>query len=419
MTNGFLQDTQQTSQKPRNIKAHNQRLVVGLLQQNETLTATEISERTNLSKTSAIRILAELVEKKLVEPAGKGASTTEGGKRPELFSLNGLYATVIVAHFGVSNLECALLDMRCNILEKRTAVYTDRTDYGQCLAQLVECIEALAQSGAALGAKPASVALGCQGVVDSAAGTLCYTTHSRWGTDIPLRGDIAAALSFKARIIVENVCRFAGYAELLRCPELAEEAIFTITAERTAGGCILDHGTLVEGANGFIGEVGHMMVEPSATQPCICGGHGCFEMMVSPKALREAAAASVAAYPRSALCAAIETGTLQSEDIFAAAEAGDEMARALLDRSAHYFALLAQNIILLCDPQRIVIQGLYAEAGGYFAEKLHAMVVALPFFAIKHNLQIMYSPLEYFPSVFLGGAFYAVNQMLSDGSLFC
>ncbi|MEL7607896.1 MAG: ROK family transcriptional regulator [Bacillota bacterium] len=418
MANGFPTDTQQKSQKPRNIKTHNQRLVVGLLQQENVLPVTEVSDRIKLSKTSVTRILNDLVQKRLVRMDGKGKSTFEGGKRPELFSLNEKYAYFIVVHFGVSVLECALMDMKCTALERCGEEYADKSDFPQCFSQMVRCVERLNETAKALDGSVRCVAVGCQGIVDSGTGTLCYTAHSRWTKDIPLRDNLLAALSFKTQVVVENVCRFSGYAELLRKPELAEELVVTITAERTTGGCVLDHGVLALGTNGFVGEVGHMVMEPHFPKKCICGGHGCFEMLVSPRALRDEARAGIDRYPNSVLHAELEREALTSEQIFEAAETGDPLARHLMDRSAQYFSMLIRNIILLCDPRIIVIQGLYANAGTYFAERLRAMVVELPFFEIKQNLKIVYSPIDYFDSVFLGGAFLAANQLLDNDSLY-
>ncbi|NLD52329.1 MAG: ROK family transcriptional regulator [Clostridiales bacterium] len=418
MANGLPGDAQQKCQKPRNIKTHNQRLVVGLLQQEKVLSVTEISERIKLSKTSVTRILIDLVKKRLVKTEGKGKSTFEGGKRPELFALNEEYGFFIIVHFGVSVLECALMDMKCGVLEKCGEEYDDKSDYPKCFSQMVRCVERLAEAARERGGAVRCVAVGCQGIVDSGTGTLCYTAHSRWSKDIALRDSLRAALSFETQIIVENVCRFAGYAELLFKPILAQELVVTVTAERTTGGCVLDHGVLSLGTNGFVGEVGHMVVEPHFPGKCICGGHGCFEMLVSPKALCEEARLGVAQYPDSALRPAIQADELTCPKIFAAADTGDPLARSLMDRSARYFSMLVQNIILLCDPSCIVIQGLYANAGTYFAERLRRMVVELPFFEIKQSLRILYSPIEYFSSVFLGGAFFAVNQILDNDNLY-
>lgn len=418
MAKGFPTDTQQKSQKPKNIKTHNQRLIVALLQQEKALPVTEVSDRIKLSKTSVTRILNDLVQKRLVKMDGKGKSTFEGGKRPEFFALNEKYAYFIVVHFGVSTLECALMDMKCNVVERSGEEYDDKSDYPKCFSQMVRCVEQLAQTGKELGGTVRSVAVGCQGIVDSGTGTLCFTAHSRWSKDIALRDSLKAALSFDTLVVVENVCRFAGYAELLLRPELAQELVVTISAERTTGGCVLDHGVLALGTNGFVGEVGHMVVEPRFEGKCICGGHGCFEMLVSPQALRDEARAGIEQYPKSILCAAIEKEELTSAKIFAAADTGDPLARRLMDRSARYFSMLIQNIILLCDPHFIIIQGLYANAGTYFAERLRSMVVELPFFEIKQSLRIIYSPIEYFESVFSGGAFFAANQLLDDDNLY-
>ena len=50
------------SRKPKNIKFHNQRLVLSLMRQNDVISASEIAQRINLSITTVVKILAVLQE---------------------------------------------------------------------------------------------------------------------------------------------------------------------------------------------------------------------------------------------------------------------------------------------------------------------------------------------------------------------
>ena len=84
-----------TSRKPKNIKYHNQRLILALLRSREVMTAGELAEQAHLSVPTITKILAELQARGLVRSMGKGNSTEEGGKKPELFALNGAHRYVI------------------------------------------------------------------------------------------------------------------------------------------------------------------------------------------------------------------------------------------------------------------------------------------------------------------------------------
>ena len=72
------------SRKPKNIKHHNLRYVLSILKKHGVCTASEISKESNLSVTTIVKILDILKREGLARSCGKGPSTREGGKRPEL-----------------------------------------------------------------------------------------------------------------------------------------------------------------------------------------------------------------------------------------------------------------------------------------------------------------------------------------------
>ncbi|HEY8583273.1 MAG TPA: ROK family protein, partial [Capillimicrobium sp.] len=103
------------------------------------------------------------------------------------------------------------------------------------------------------------------------------------------------------------------------------------------GGAVID-GRPITGRDGRAGEVGHLIVEPGGER-CRCGGLGCLEAYAGGRSLAEAA------------------GLPSPKDVFDAARAGDDRARALVDRAAHALAIAIANIALLLDPDVVVIGG--------------------------------------------------------------
>ena len=104
------------SSKPRNIKYNNQKLVLSLFRYADKLSVSEISERVGLSKTTITKITSELVQKKLILSAGKGESTDEGGKKPELFVFNPTYQYIILVNLPFNEVRVHIMDLKSQVV---------------------------------------------------------------------------------------------------------------------------------------------------------------------------------------------------------------------------------------------------------------------------------------------------------------
>ena len=80
-------DDKRSCQKPHEVRIHNQRLILSYLQKRPT-TVKDLSIFTGLSLTSILKAINYLREKGMVVSVGKGDSTGEGGKRPDLYLVN-------------------------------------------------------------------------------------------------------------------------------------------------------------------------------------------------------------------------------------------------------------------------------------------------------------------------------------------
>src|SRR5665811_2502035 len=112
-----------------------------------------------------------------------------------------------------------------------------------------------------------------------------------------------------------------------------------------------------------MGEVGHMVINPAETMLCACGSRGCFEVMVSVKRLKKIIADKSCDYPDSALYNVSNNGSLASlepEEIFKAYNDGDKLAFLAMEDIINWLATGLANIILIYDPQVIVLHGAYS-----------------------------------------------------------
>lgn len=140
------------------------------------------------------------------------------------------------------------------------------------------------------------------------------------------------------KVHVENDATVAAYAEWKVGAARGANNAVMVTLGTGIGGGIVMGGELQRGANGFAGEIGHMMVERNGLE-CVCGRHGCWERYASGSALKTL------------------SGGMSGEEVFAAASRGDAHARAVVAEFTDWIAVGLASLTNICDPEVIVIGG--------------------------------------------------------------
>jgi fructokinase len=135
--------------------------------------------------------------------------------------------------------------------------------------------------------------------------------------------------------------------------------VFAVILGTGCGGGLVVDGRLVAGANGIGGEWGHVplpwpRLEELAVPPCWCGQRGCLETWISGPAFERDHAASGGGGGGGAGGAG---GAARAPQIVAAARAGDETARASLDRYLDRLARGLAMIVNVFDPDTVVFGG--------------------------------------------------------------
>ena len=408
----------QTGDKPRNIKSNNQKLVLTLLRQSGVMSLSEIAEMVKLSKTTVAKIVNTLVDKGYVVSVGKGSSTEEGGKRPELFTFNVTCAFTIALQNRHGNLRGVLMDLASHVLFENQCECSPDIGYEDYVSASAGLIKGLLAESNISPEKVCGIVLGCDGIVDPVRGILRFSIHRKWENNMPIAADLKSQLGLDIPVFVDNSCRFYGYAELEKKETYASGSSITIFTSYSTGGCILFKGQMLHGENGFMGEYGHIIVEPDSKIRCSCGGYGCFETVVSPEALINAAYEAYKEHPESSIYEKAQQGKLEYIDIFNAANQGDSFSCAQMDRIARYFAILIHNITLLHDPQNVIIEGVYTEAGDYFLSSIRRALNNMPFYKIKRNLNITFSTLDPENAFLSGASRYAADTYFDNEELY-
>jgi len=185
------------------------------------------------------------------------------------------------------------------------------------------------------------IGVGIGGHIDAATGTVRYAPFLDW-REVPLGALLSAETGLP--VVVENDVNSLTVAEQWFGAGVDVPSFAVVTIGAGVGcGFVID-GSLVHGASGLAGEIGHVPIHPDGPR-CRCGNTGCVESLASDEAIlnRVIAATGRADLDLAAAARLAREGDQGATAAFTAA--GDALGRAL--------AIVAN----LLNPHRIVLSG--------------------------------------------------------------
>lgn len=226
-------------------------------------------------------------------------------------------------------------------------------------AALVEAMAELAEEiiadASAAGAPVGAVGVGVPGLVDD-RGRLRFAPNLPAGDDVEVAARLEARLG--VRVVADNDATCATVAEwVVGAASGASDAVL-VTLGTGIGGGLVCAGKVMRGRNGFAGEIGHIVVDPSGPQ-CACGRRGCWERFASGSGLARMAREAAHAGRLASVVHAVggDPEAVRGEDIAAAVAGGDAEAQAVLEELGFWVALGLSNLALVLDPEVFVIGG--------------------------------------------------------------
>ncbi|MHB1130866.1 MAG: ROK family transcriptional regulator [Chloroflexota bacterium] len=376
------------------VKRQNRSLVLRILLHHGPISRTEICQMTRLTPATISNVIGELQESGLVLALGtdERPATPRLGRRRLMVDLNARGGFAVGVYLGVRSLQVGIGDLRGRVLGKIT-VPAGRKRSSQAVLELVreQLQRLLAETQVPL-SRVCGLGLGSVGLVNSASGEIVELPQYGWH-NVAAKVELEAALGLP--VAVDNSRRAMATAEAWLGRGQGEDGVLLIHVATTIGGAMVYQREVLHGANYAAGQLGHLIVVENGP-PCSCGRSGCLDTVASGAAMI-AAANAAAREGRSPGLAARGWGEREEDgwdSIFAAAEAGDEVARQLVARSAHYVGVGLAHWVSLFDPRVVVLTGGIAWRGG---EEYRRQVAAT---ANARAYRTDRSPIELHPSSF-------------------
>lgn len=248
-----------------------------------------------------------------------------------------------------------------------------RTPYDS--ARLVAAVTGVLEGLAADVGLPSAIGLGVPGLVDR-SGVL------RFGPNVPGVENLDLARPLRQRygvpVVADNDAACAAMAEHRLGAARGHDHAVVITQGTGIGAGIIVEGRLLRGVNGFAGEPGHVLVDPSGPR-CACGAPGHWEAVASGAGLANLARLALGEGRARSLLgrAGGDPGGLRGEDVVAAALEGDPEAVEVLRRFARWVAHGLAGLIAIFDPGVIVLGGGLATSSDQFLDHVRADLVPL------------------------------------------
>jgi len=228
---------------------------------------------------------------------------------------------------------------------------------GTAMHTILSIVTDLQAEAQARGLALEAVGLGVPGLVDFERGLLMHSAGGNVADlhQVPLGERIAAKTGVPA--FVDNDVHVLTLGEWMFGRGRGVASCVVLAVGTGMGSGLVVDGRLLRGHRGFAGEFGHVPIDFEG-RPCNCGGRGCLTMFVGGYYIAAEARERVAREP-SSLPALVggDVAAISAETVFAAAGAGDALARGMVERACRAMGAGLALAVNGLNPEVVVVTG--------------------------------------------------------------
>lgn len=214
--------------------------------------------------------------------------------------------------------------------------------------------------------RPDAVGVGCAGFVTH-EGVVVQSPNIASLVDFPLRSTLEQRLG--CPVAVENDAAAAAWAEAKAGAGQGISNMAFVGFGTGIGGALVIDGSLVRGVHGFGSEPGHLTVVPDGLD-CPCGRRGCWELYASGSALGRYARAAAERGDAPDLIALAGDAEITGEHVAmllaATPSQPGNITHTLLNELCDWIAVGLNTLVVLADPEMLVLGGGLSEMGDAF-----------------------------------------------------
>ncbi len=336
------------------VRAQHRGLLLRLIWRERLISRADLARRTGLSRSSISAIVTDLLTTGLVRETGSGDSC--GGRRPILLGFDDDAFAIVGVDMGATYVAVAVTDLRANVKAWRTTPHDVRGDPAGALTTMRALIDTALAEAHVERQRLVGIGVAVPSPIEpDDPDHLSPVLVPRWRGHSPVR---SLEDWYGVPVVMENDANLGALAEQWwGAGQDGEDLAFVKVATGVGAGLIIQ-GDIYRGTAGIAGEIGHIPVDPSAGK-CVCGLHGCLNLVVGTGHLIESARSRAKQDGDSAL----PLRGLTVSRIVETAFDGDPLARGIVEQAGRHLATGVAALLNLLNPATVVFGGSLTRAG--------------------------------------------------------
>jgi len=254
--------------------------VLSLIREGRASTRSELIAMTGLARSTVTQRLDQLLAERLVVPAGEAAST--GGRPPSVLAFNRGAGVVLAADLGATHSRLAMTDLGGEVLGELAADLPIADGPEAVLGWMESGFDALLERAGRTAGDVRGVGIGVPGPVEFATGRPVAPPIMPGWDGYPVADRLATR--YGAPALVDNDVNAMALGEHWAHWRTTDHLLLVKVG--TGIGCgIVAGGSILRGAQGAAGDLGHIQITGDASVVCRCGNVGCLEAVAGGGAM--------------------------------------------------------------------------------------------------------------------------------------
>lgn len=233
-------------------------------------------------------------------------------------------------------------------------------------------------------------------------GTIEHASNLPWKGLLPVADKLRDLLAVDVQLT--NDANAAAMGEMIFGAAKGMKDFVMITLGTGLGSAIVSNGQLVEGNDGFAGELGHITYQHQNGRHCQCGRKGCLETYVSATGIKRTVYKLLADYFDESELREISFDQLTTNKISECAKAGDALAQEAFRYTGKILGSKLAETIHHTNPEAIFLLGGLSAAGPLIFEPTKKHIEQNIHSVYQNKLKLLPSELEGPTSAILGAS---------------
>jgi len=357
-----------------------------------------LAKELHTSVPSVTSMLAELIQNDWVKETG--SAKTKSGRRPVFYDIKGAKKVILIIDVTIYATNFIFVNLKNEILSK--SIFKIHIEEESYLTAIYQEIDNLLKTNT----KVWAIGISAPGLIETKRGiNHSYENLNKDGRSFSEA--LSDRYSFPVFITNDTSASLLGEHDFGLAKD--KHNALLVNLDWGVGLGILHNGSIVKGADGFAGEIGHIQVDPGGVL-CNCGKVGCLETVASASALIRKAHEGIKEGKATSLLKLGKEIVLQ--DIIDAANKGDEFSIDIMYDIGRELGKGLSMAVHLFNPEIIIVDGILKTAGDLIVSTLKQSIQKYCLVPFKQNLEVLISPLSEEAKVF--GAKSFVFQKMMD-----